>query len=591
MRRLIFFLGLLVLPMAALGSNPETIHRTEHRIGILAKRGAERCLEKWNLTATYLDKTVPGHSFTIIPLDFEQITPATRTGDIDFVLANSAFYVQLEAQYGVRRLVTLKNQLAGHAYTTFGGVIFCRADRGDINRLGDLRRKTFAAVKISSFGGWHAAWRELKANDIDPERDFSDLVFPGTHDAVVDAVLAGEIDAGTVRTDTLERMSLEGLINLDDVKIIPATTEDSPAFPFLLSTRLYPEWPFAALHHTPASLAESVAAALLAMPTDDPAAVAALSQGWTVPLNYQPVHDCARELGIGFYAHRRDISLVEFMQMHWPWVVGTVVVFLSIVIIAVAFARKNQALLEVRRHLQEELVERQKTQAALENSEKRYRGLVERAADAIFILDPYGTVLEVNEAVTRLTGFTQNEVIGRHFLPAFDPIDRTQAQEAMEICLQGESVEFDSRIQRKGTESAWFSVGIQPIFDADGDVVGIQGISHDIAERKRTEHRKHQEGEAYLRTILESTADGILAVNSDDRIMHANSRFNEMWNIPAAAMSGGNSAPIYELMMAQMEDPNSLKDCVEIPAQVEKRGVLNLKDGRVFERFSCPLVF
>ncbi|MEN8163529.1 MAG: PAS domain S-box protein, partial [Acidobacteriota bacterium] len=64
-----------------------------------------------------------------------------------------------------------------------------------------------------------------------------------------------------------------------------------------------------------------------------------------------------------------------------------------------------------------------------------------------------------------------------------------------------------------------------------------------------------------------------------------------MWNIPAAAMSGGNSAPIYELMMAQMEDPNSLKDCVEIPAQVEKRGVLSLKDGRVFERFSCPLVF
>ncbi len=106
-----------------------------------------------------------------------------------------------------------------------------------------------------------------------------------THDAVVMAVFNGKVDAGTVRTDTLERMADEGKIRLEDIRIL---NEQNGEFPFLLSTSLYPEWPMAATKTTPLKLSRQVAAALLAMNANNAAAKASKSAGWTIPLNYQP---------------------------------------------------------------------------------------------------------------------------------------------------------------------------------------------------------------------------------------------------------------------------------------------------------------
>ncbi|MBU0616777.1 MAG: hypothetical protein KKI02_03590, partial [Planctomycetes bacterium] len=58
------------------------------KIGVLAKRGVEKCLEKWGPTAEYLTDQIPGHSFVIVPLGFEEVCPAVERGEVDFVLAN-----------------------------------------------------------------------------------------------------------------------------------------------------------------------------------------------------------------------------------------------------------------------------------------------------------------------------------------------------------------------------------------------------------------------------------------------------------------------------------------------------------------------
>jgi ABC-type phosphate/phosphonate transport system substrate-binding protein len=90
----------------------------------------------------------------------------------------------------------------------------------DIQHLRDLKGKSFMAVEETSFGGWLMAWREMKEAGLDPYSDFSSLQFGGTHDAVVYAGRDAKVDAGTVRTDTLERMQLEGKINPDDFHVI-----------------------------------------------------------------------------------------------------------------------------------------------------------------------------------------------------------------------------------------------------------------------------------------------------------------------------------------------------------------------------------
>ena len=51
-------------------------------------------------------------------------------------------------------------------------------------------------------------------------------------------------DAGTISTNVLEQMALEGKVDLKNYKIINQQTQYGEKFPFVLSTRLYPEWPF-----------------------------------------------------------------------------------------------------------------------------------------------------------------------------------------------------------------------------------------------------------------------------------------------------------------------------------------------------------
>ena len=285
-------------------------------IGVLAKSGEDIAVEKWSATADYLSATLPDFRFTITPLRFKEIHQAVQEGRVDFVLTNPAFYVELEKLYGVSRIATLINQnLPGQQTTTFGGVIFTKADRHDINTFTDLKGKSFMAVDSLSFGGWIVAWREFHKQAIDPFTDFSSLRYAGTHEGVVRAVLAGTVDAGTARTDTLERMAENGAIRLEQLKILNQQAEHG--FPFLLSTALYPEWPMAAIKTTPDKLARLVAGALMTMESTHPAALTSQSAGWTIPLNYQPVHDCLFELKIGPYKDYGKFSLKDVLARYW----------------------------------------------------------------------------------------------------------------------------------------------------------------------------------------------------------------------------------------------------------------------------------
>ncbi len=325
-----------------LSKNSASKHTEQNpvKIGVLANRGAERCRQQWGPTAEYLTSQIPGHSFTIVPLGFDDIDPTVERGEVDFILINSSLYVGLEKLYGANRIATLKNRRTAGVYTVFGGVILRRADREDIQDLDDLKGKTFMAVEETSFGGWQMAWRELKERAIDPYHDFSGLTFGGTHDAVVYAVRDGKVDAGTVRTDTLERMAAEGKIRLEDFQVLEHDHigEEVCEFPFLHSTDLYPEWPIAKLAHTSNDLAEKVAVALIGMPADSPAAKCA---GWTVPLNYQLVHKCLKELRVGPYKDYGKVTAWQALGQFWIWMVFGIVLVVGAIGLA-AYMTKDE---------------------------------------------------------------------------------------------------------------------------------------------------------------------------------------------------------------------------------------------------------
>lgn len=267
------------------------------KVGVLSREATDRTIAKWQPTMDYLSQAIPGYTFEMVSAGFDDMRSVAQNNEVDFFIVNSGMYVEFEADFGVNRIATLKNLRLGDAYTEFGGLIITRAENNRINNLEDLKNKTFMAVSPISFGGWYMAEGVLYNAGIEKaEKFFKDITYGGTHDAVIKAVANGEVEAGTIRTDALERAVQRGEVKLEDFKVI--NPQQTPGFPFLHSTPLYPEWPFAATKDSSLEIKELVARALLDMPADSPAAKAAKAAGWTVPLNYRPVHDLFIDLDV-----------------------------------------------------------------------------------------------------------------------------------------------------------------------------------------------------------------------------------------------------------------------------------------------------
>ncbi len=269
-----------------------------YKIGVLAKNGPVKALKQWKATGDYLSAKLDG-SFEIVPLGFDAVNPAIEKGNVDFFLVNSSMFITAKVKYGASGIATMINSRQGKATKSFGGVIFTSEENEDINSVSDLSGKTFMAVKKSSFGGWQMAYMELLDQGIDPFKDFASLEFGGKHDNVVLAIQNGVVDAGTVRTDTLERMVAGGMIDLSEFKII--TQKKHVDFPFVVSTALYPEWPLAKTKATSDQIANKVVAALKQLKSTDAAAKAAKIMGWTDALDYQGVEDLQKKLKVGAY--------------------------------------------------------------------------------------------------------------------------------------------------------------------------------------------------------------------------------------------------------------------------------------------------
>ncbi len=290
----------LVIAVIVLGLANSSFAADIVKIGVLAKRGPEKAMKKWGATGEYLTAKMPGKTVEIVPLGFDMVMPAIKNGEVDFFLVNSSMYVTAHKKYGAQAIATIINSRQGEALMSFGGVIFTRSDNTAINSLADIKGKNFMAVKKSSFGGWQMALKEFLDAGINPYTDFASVKFGGSHDKVVMAVRDKLVDAGTVRTDTLERMAAAGTISMADFKIIHKQTHEG--FPFVCSTKLYPEWPLAKIASTPDELAQEVASALKKIKPRDKAAKDAKIAGWTDPLDYYGVEELQKELKIGAYA-------------------------------------------------------------------------------------------------------------------------------------------------------------------------------------------------------------------------------------------------------------------------------------------------
>ncbi|WP_300437845.1 diguanylate cyclase [Zoogloea sp.] len=345
----LLWLTVAVAPGAAVA---DTRSETVYQVGITAFRDKAVTTREWQPTMDFLSSKIPGSRFVARPMNLGEFQLALGRKELDFVLTNPEHYIIMESLYGVSRLATLVKSADGKLVNQFGGVIFTRSDRPDINRLEDLRGKHVAAVDHTSFAAFLLQYDLLKQHNVnlDTEAKVRFLGFP--QDLCVNAVLDGKADAGFVRTGVLEAMSAEGKIDISRLRIINPTR--SHDFPFLISTGLFPEWPLAAAPHVQIDIANQVAAALLLMPPDSPAARAARYYRWSTPLEYQSVQNIMRRHRIYPYDKPEAISLTLIFQQYLAQILsGLLLAFAALSTLYIRTRRLNIDLKASRRQLHE----------------------------------------------------------------------------------------------------------------------------------------------------------------------------------------------------------------------------------------------
>ncbi|RSD33810.1 MAG: hypothetical protein CI953_1319 [Methanohalophilus sp.] len=404
------------------------------RIGVLANRGDEAAMERWGPTIDYLDAGFPEKDVVLVPMDFGQMTSEVANEQIDFLITNPLVYVELEVDHNVQRIATLKESWGGRSYTVFGSVIFTKNDRKD---------------------------------------------------KVVEAVLSGEVDVGIVSTGILESMKKEGKISFVDIKCL--NVDHSPGLhegdnfdsSFLQkhSTRLYPQWAFSRSSHVSEDVAEKMLANLLQLPRFSEATIKGGYAGWTVPLDYGPVHDSMKELKLGPYENYGEVALSDVINQYWY-------VFLLMGITIVTLGGASQAINSKNHNLQVEIYQRDRAEKEKQERDKQLELIISNFPNGIVVLhDSDLRYISIGGKMIDRFKFDKNDFVGKlpeNVLPA-DMVETLRPH--LYAALEGETRNFEFTIEGYQVEET-----LLPLEKSNGNLV-IVGVLYNMTERKNIEFK------------------------------------------------------------------------------------------------------
>lgn len=163
-------------------------------------------------------------------------------------------------------------------------------------------------------------------------------------------------------------------------------------------------------------------------------------------------------------------------------------------------------------------IERSRAERELQRSEKRFRRLVESLEQdyIIYSHDMEGIFTYLSPSIFNVLGYTREEFMGHYTEYMTDSPINKDVEAITDAGLRGEKqVTYESEFWHKDRSRRLLEVTETPVFDDEGNVEGIEGIVHDITERKKTErelaqHREHLEELVRERTEeLESANDAL----------------------------------------------------------------------------------
>jgi PAS domain S-box-containing protein len=243
--------------------------------------------------------------------------------------------------------------------------------------------------------------------------------------------------------------------------------------------------------------------------------------------------------------------------------------------------------------LQQQLDDARSINAALAENEQRYRALVEADPDGVVIIDSSSTILAVNPAMSRIFGYTADQMVGKP-LTVLMPhrLRDLHIRGTRRYLLTGErSIPWQGvqvpAMRRDGTE---FPVEINfGEYNSKGRKV-FAGFMTDITLRKHAEESLRFQT-ALLQAQNHVAIDGIL-VSRHGQVLSMNRRYAEIFNVPEELREPERCTEMFQWACQQARDPDGYRGTIERlrgDSETVYRDEVPLADGRVLDRYSAPL--
>ncbi|WP_019895752.1 PhnD/SsuA/transferrin family substrate-binding protein [Hydrogenovibrio halophilus] len=308
--------GLLAMPTAF--ADEDVYH-----IGIFQHQDKAMLKEKYRPLIAHLEQQLPGYRLEYRLLTEPEMLEAIRLNQLDLLFTNPSLYQIIRHQNALASpIATVERLHQGQKVSSLGGVIFTRPGENYQN-LSDLTDATIAVPSKHHAGGFRVpAYEFFKAGINVEQLAFKEV---GEHEAVVEAVLSGQADAGFVRTSILEYMVAEKGHQMSDFKVIHL--RPLSAYPFVVSSTLVPEWPFFALAHVDTETVKKMTVALFGLQASDPGMKALNFAGFVPPQDYLGLERMLRDMGLPPFDLKRQVSWTEIWhQYRWTLVsVGSLI--------------------------------------------------------------------------------------------------------------------------------------------------------------------------------------------------------------------------------------------------------------------------
>lgn len=221
----------------------------------------------------------------------------------------------------------------------------------------------------------------------------------------------------------------------------------------------------------------------------------------------------------------------------------------------------------------------------LRRSEARFKLLIESVEDyAIFMLSPDGLVATWNAGAERIKGYTEAEIVGRHFR-SFYPREVQESghpEHELELALRdGHYEEEGWRIRKDGTRF-WANVVITALRDDDGRHLGFAKVTRDTTQRREHDERLRQSEERF-RLLVEVVGDyAIFMLDPDGRIASWNLGAERTNGYTGEEIIGQHFRVLYPPQLQEARHPEHELELALRDGRYEEEGWRVRKDGTLY---------